>query len=150
MESCTGGLFASAITDVPGSGYLLGAAVTYSNDAKQRLGVDARVLAECGAVSAETAAAMASAATHLFGADYGVGITGVAGPDPQEGYEPGVVFAAVFSSRTGQSVVRLLECVGERPAIKAQAAQHSMELVLETVLMECGPGASHATGKSAK
>ena len=81
-ESCTGGLIGHRITDVPGSSayYLLGV-VTYSNEAKERvLGVPARTLAAHGAVSTETAEAMAAGVRRLSGADLGVSTTGIAGP----------------------------------------------------------------------
>lgn len=81
-ESCTGGLVSSLITDVPGSSaYLLGAVVSYSNEAKiQLLGVPAALIESAGAVSAEVAAAMAQGARRLFGSDIALAITGIAGP----------------------------------------------------------------------
>ena len=96
MESCTGGLLASTITDVPGSSdYFKGGLVTYATQIKARYGVDPRILREHGAVSAETAAAMARAARDQLGADVGVGVTGVAGPSEQEGKPVGTVFMAI-------------------------------------------------------
>jgi nicotinamide-nucleotide amidase len=81
-ESCTGGMVAERLTSVPGSSdVFLGAVVAYANAVKTRkLGVPERVLAEHGAVSAETAAAMAAGARERLGADVGVAVTGVAGP----------------------------------------------------------------------
>jgi PncC family amidohydrolase len=81
-ESCTGGLVAHRITNVPGSSaYLIGVVVAYSNDAKARvLGVPTQVLAERGAVSPQAALAMAQGARSLFGTDIGLAVTGVAGP----------------------------------------------------------------------
>ena len=96
MESCTGGLFASTITDVPGSSrYFKGGLVTYANEAKIAYGVDAMLIEAHGAVSPEVAAAMAKAARQQLRADVGIGITGVAGPDPMEGKPAGTVFIAV-------------------------------------------------------
>ena len=96
MESCTGGLMASTITDVPGSStYFRGGIVSYSNEAKIANGVPAEVIRDHGAISAETAAAMAMAARTRLGADFGVGVTGVAGPSEQEGKAVGTVFIAI-------------------------------------------------------
>jgi nicotinamide-nucleotide amidase len=82
-ESCTSGLLAARITDTPGaSAYFAGGVVSYSNEAKtELLGVPADLIAEHGAVSREVAEAMCDGAIERFGADVGVGITGVAGPD---------------------------------------------------------------------
>jgi len=81
-ESCTGGLLAARLTEVPGSSdYLLGSAVTYANSAKVALaGVKRETLERFGAVSEETAREMAAGARLLFGATIGVGISGIAGP----------------------------------------------------------------------
>ncbi|HTQ79072.1 MAG TPA: CinA family nicotinamide mononucleotide deamidase-related protein, partial [Thermoanaerobaculia bacterium] len=81
-ESCTGGLLAERLTRVPGSSdYFLGGVVTYANSEKTRLlGIPATVLSEYGAVSEPVARAMAKGACRTFGTDYGVGITGIAGP----------------------------------------------------------------------
>lgn len=81
-ESCTGGLIGHVVTENPGSSdYFAGAAVTYSNAAKQAvLGVPSGTLAAHGAVSSQTAAAMAQGALRLFGAQVAVSVTGIAGP----------------------------------------------------------------------
>jgi PncC family amidohydrolase len=81
-ESCTGGLIGNLITDVAGSSdYFLGSAVTYANSAKENiLGVRHETLLAYGAVSAETAAAMAQGARRLYGADVAASVTGIAGP----------------------------------------------------------------------
>jgi len=82
-ESCTAGLLAARLTERPGSSeYFLGGVVAYSNEAKtELLGVPVELLAERGAVSREVAEGMAKGAVERFGADCGVGITGIAGPD---------------------------------------------------------------------
>jgi len=96
MESCTGGLFADVITNVPGaSRYFRGGIVAYATEVKRKMGVDAAVIERYGVVSRETAAAMAAAARAVLEADVGVGITGVAGPDPQDGVPVGQVHVAV-------------------------------------------------------
>ena len=82
-ESCTAGLLAARLADPPGaSAYLPGGVVAYSNEAKvELLGVPAELIERHGAVSPEVAEAMADGAAERFGADLGVGITGIAGPD---------------------------------------------------------------------
>ena len=81
-ESCTGGLVSARLTDVPGaSEVFVGGVVSYSNDVKEnQLGVPLDVLVEHGAVSEEVARAMASGARTRLAADWGIGITGIAGP----------------------------------------------------------------------
>ena len=96
MESLTGGLLASMITDVPGaSRYFSGGIVTYSTELKARMGVPQDILDCYGAVSEQTARAMACAVRERLGTDFGIGITGVAGPDQQENKPVGVVYIAV-------------------------------------------------------
>ena len=96
MESCTGGLLASTITDVPGSSqYFKGGLVSYATEMKIAWGVDPDVILQHGVISAETAVAMAAAARRQLQSDIGIGITGVAGPDSQEGQPPGTVHIAV-------------------------------------------------------
>ena len=97
-ESCTGGLLAKRLTDIPGSSQVfLGGVVAYSNGAKiNLLGVDAGLIAEKYAVSREVAIAMANGAREKLGTDIGIGITGIAGPDSDEsGQQPGTVFIAL-------------------------------------------------------
>ena len=81
-ESCTGGLVADRLTDVPGSSEYIGQGiVAYSNEAKiQHLNVSEKILTRHGAVSSETAAAMASGIRRVSGATYGLSTTGIAGP----------------------------------------------------------------------
>jgi nicotinamide-nucleotide amidase len=81
-ESCTGGLIAHMLTEIPGSSdYFLFAAVTYANEAKTRvLGVSADTLMRCGAVHPDTAREMAAGARRASGAVYGIATTGIAGP----------------------------------------------------------------------
>jgi nicotinamide-nucleotide amidase len=81
MESCTGGLLASVLTDAPGaSGAFKGGLVTYMTELKERFGVSEEVIDTFGVVSKETALAMAAAVREALGADIGIGITGYAGP----------------------------------------------------------------------
>jgi len=96
MESLTGGMVAELLTSVPGSSKsFLGGVVSYSTGAKARFGVPADILTAHGAVSGETAAAMASAARELLGATYGIATTGVAGPGELEGKPVGTVYVGV-------------------------------------------------------
>ena len=102
-ESCTGGLASSLVTDVAGSSeYLVGSAVTYTNEAKHKLlEVQEATLTNYGAVSEKTACEMAQGVRKLFGSDFGVGITGNAGPGGSEGKPVGLVYIAVA---TGEEV----------------------------------------------
>lgn len=96
MESCTGGLLASIITDVPGSSdYFKGGLVAYSAQMKTAFGVDAALLARQGTVDPEVTAAMAQAARLRLEADIGIGITGVAGPAEVEEKPVGTVHIAI-------------------------------------------------------
>lgn len=96
MESLTGGLLASTITDYPGSSkHFVGGIVSYSSDIKVQMGVPREVAEQYGVVSPETARAMASSVRELFHADYGIGVTGVAGPEMQEDKPVGTVYIAL-------------------------------------------------------
>ena len=93
-ESCTGGLLAAALTDVPGSSdYFLGGVIAYSDRVKlDQLGVPASLLEGEGAVSGPAAAAMAAGVRRLLGADLGISITGIAGPTGEGGKPVGLTF----------------------------------------------------------
>jgi nicotinamide-nucleotide amidase len=96
MESLTGGLLASTLTDVPdSSNYFIGSLVAYGNELKVQLGVPREIVEHYGVISEQTARAMAHAARERLGADYGLGITGVAGPDRQEDKPVGTVHIAI-------------------------------------------------------
>ena len=100
MESCTGGLLASTITDVPGSSdYFKGGLVAYSAQIKAAFGVDTNLLAQKGTVDPDVAAAMAKAARLKLEADIGIGITGVAGPSEIEGKPVGTVYIAIDANK---------------------------------------------------
>ncbi|HVH64721.1 MAG TPA: nicotinamide-nucleotide amidohydrolase family protein, partial [Candidatus Acidoferrum sp.] len=101
-ESCTGGLLGAAFTDVPGSSdYFLGGVIAYDNRVKiEQLGVPVEVIERTGAVSAETAAAMASGVQRLLGADLGLSITGVAGPGAEEDKPAGLTFIGLAGSQS--------------------------------------------------
>jgi nicotinamide-nucleotide amidase len=96
MESCTSGLLASTITEVTGAAqYYKGGYVAYSAQMKMGLGVSADLIEKHGVISSEVAEAMAAAARRNLNADYGIGITGVAGNDEVEGKPPGTMHIAV-------------------------------------------------------
>jgi nicotinamide-nucleotide amidase len=96
MESLTGGLLSSTITDVPNSSsYFVGGLVTYSDELKVQVGVPREILEQYGAISEEMARAMAHAVRERLGVDYGLGITGVAGPDKEEDKPAGTVHIAI-------------------------------------------------------
>ena len=121
MESCSGGLLAHMITNVPGSSqYFKGGVVSYTNEVKMANGVDGGILERHGAISRETAQAMAQACRERNNADMGVGITGVAGPDASEGKDPGTVFLGISTKNGTRSVD--LNLPGIRPLIKQRAA----------------------------
>ncbi len=96
MESLTGGQLSSTITNYPASSkHFIGGVVAYSPDLKIQLGVPRETIEQFGVVSPETARAMAQAVRRLLKADYGLGVTGVAGPEEQEGKPVGTVYIAI-------------------------------------------------------
>ncbi len=136
-ESCTGGLFSQRITGVAGSSdYFLGAAVTYSNELKVRLvSVPPELLAEHGAVSEPVARAMAAGVRKALGSDYGVGITGVAGPGGGSEEKPvGTVHIAVAGPDEGDVHHRKLRLPGDRDRVRRFAAQLALEMLRRRLL----------------
>lgn len=134
VESCTGGLIAHAITEVPGSsGYLRGGFVTYADDAKRDLvGVPVEVLSAHGAVSAQVAMAMASGARERLAADLAVAVTGIAGPGGGTSAKPvGLTYVAVADG-AGVDVRRYLWS-GDRADNKRASASAAIELLLERI-----------------
>lgn len=125
-ESCTGGLLASWLTDAAGSSaFFLAGFVTYSNQAKQTLGVQPSLIAEHGAVSEAVAAAMAEAAMRTAGADAALAITGIAGPGGGTEAKPvGTVWVA--AALHDRSIVRLHRFRGDRAEIRARSAQAAL------------------------
>jgi nicotinamide-nucleotide amidase len=129
-ESCTGGLLASRLTDVPGSSdYLDRGVVCYSNRAKtELLGIPSALIDVHGAVSEEVAHAMAVAIRERSGSDVGVGITGVAGPGGGTAEKPvGTVAIAVAVNKAVS--VRTFRFIGAREQIKFQATQGAMNML---------------------
>lgn len=127
-ESLTGGAVTSALVAVPGaSAVLRGGVVAYATDLKASLlGVPDGLLADVGPVAPATAEAMADGVRAATGADVGLATTGVAGPDPQDGHPPGLVFVAV---RTPDAVaVERLELTGDRAAVRGGAVAAVLRL----------------------
>jgi nicotinamide-nucleotide amidase len=131
-ESCTAGLVAARLADVPGaSEVLLGGVIAYANDLKRELlGVPAALLAEHGAVSAECAQAMAQGARAATGAEVGVAVTGVAGPGGGSELKPvGLVYLHV--SAPGLERAQELHLPGDRTQVREWAAIAALQLVRE-------------------
>ncbi len=129
-ESCTGGLIAERLTDVPGSSnYFMEGVVTYSNEAKVRLlGVPAELIEEHGAVSASVAEAMAEGVRQRAGTDFGLAVTGVAGPGGGTTEKPvGLVFVAI--SDDAHTAHRKLMLPGDRQLIRWRASQSALDLL---------------------
>lgn len=139
-ESCTGGLLSQRLTAVPGSSdYFLGGAVTYSNELKSRLaGVPAGLIAAHGAVSGPVARAMALGVRRALGSDYGVGITGVAGPGGGSEAKPiGTVHVAVSGPDDGRDEEvehRKVRFPGSREMVRSQSAQLALEMLRRRLL----------------
>ena len=135
-ESCTGGLLAARLTDVPGSSaFFERGFVTYCNRSKvELLGIEPAELIEAqGAVSEEVAAAMAAGARRSAGADIGVGITGIAGPDGGTPEKPvGLVFVALDGAAGTR--VRTALFPGDRERIRYQATQSALEMLRRGLL----------------
>jgi nicotinamide-nucleotide amidase len=130
-ESCTGGLVSHLLTEVPGaSACLLGGVVAYADHVKVALlGVDPGLIAAEGAVSEGVAVAMARGARERVGADLGVGVTGIAGPDGGSEAKPvGLAFIAV-SGPAGTTVRRCL-WAGDRSANKVASARTALTMLL--------------------
>ena len=136
-ESCTGGLIAERITRVAGSSaYFPGGAVAYANEAKRRdLDVPSAVLAEHGAVSRQVAEALAAGACGRFDVDWGIGVTGVAGPGGGTEDKPvGTVHIAI--ARAGEAVIHR-RCVflgGDRDRVRLQTSQWALEMLRRRLL----------------
>lgn len=134
-ESLTGGLIGALLTDVPGaSASYLGGVISYATRLKATLAdVPPEVLDELGPVAERTAAAMATGVARRCDADWGLAVTGVAGPEPQDGHPVGQVYVAVAQLPSGIELVRELRLVGDREAIRRQTAAAALELLAETL-----------------
>jgi nicotinamide-nucleotide amidase len=138
MESCTGGLLATTITDVAGSSaYFKGGFVAYTAEMKVALGVDTELVARHGVVSAEVAQDMARACRRRLGADFGVGITGVAGPDPLEGKAPGTIHIGLDDGAAPQAVSYAF--AQGRAAVRRRAVTTALALLRRALLTRGTP-----------
>ncbi|RDV81299.1 competence/damage-inducible protein A [Ammonifex thiophilus] len=129
-ESCTGGLLGGRLTDVPGSSdYFLGGVIAYANEVKEQvLGVPLEVLRTVGAVSSQTAQAMAEGVKRLLGTTLGVGITGIAGPGGATPQKPvGLVYIALATPEGTE--VKRFEFPGHRAAVRQGAVNGALMLV---------------------
>jgi nicotinamide-nucleotide amidase len=145
-ESCTGGLMAARLTERAGSSaYFVGGVVAYSNQAKvSQVGVDPALIERAGAVSTEVAEALADGAIERFGAEFGIGITGIAGPDGGTPEKPVGTVCFSVSARTrdatgepaGQRITRRTRLPGNRSDIRERSTTVAMHLLRRLLLGE--------------
>ncbi|HEY7047642.1 MAG TPA: CinA family protein [Jatrophihabitantaceae bacterium] len=128
-ESLTGGLLTAALTDTPGASVTVrGGLVVYATPLKASLaGVPAPLLEERGAVDPDVALALARGVRSRLGATYGLGVTGVAGPDPQDGKDVGTVFLALAGPDDETVAERALS--GDRAEIRAGAVRAALDVL---------------------
>jgi competence/damage-inducible protein CinA-like protein len=154
-ESETGGLMSARLTERPGSSaYFAGGVVAYSNQAKvQLVGVEAALIERLGAVSAEAAEALAEGAAERFGADFGIGITGIAGPDGGTDEKPvGTVSFSVLE-RGGERITRSTRLPGGRADVRDRSTTVAMHLLRRLLVNQVGgslPGGEPAPARQAR
>ncbi|AHI00513.1 CinA family protein [Kutzneria viridogrisea] len=132
-ESLTAGLLSAELAAVPGaSAVLRGGLVVYATELKATLaGVDPGLLAAHGAVHPQVAVQLAIGARDRCGATWGLGLTGVAGPDPQDGVSPGTVYLGLAGP--GVAEVTELGLTGDRQAVRAASVRAALESLLNAV-----------------
>lgn len=133
-ESCTGGLIGASVTDIPDSSKVfLGSAVTYSNEIKESvLGVSRDSLIEHGAVSEQVAREMVIGAVRVFGSDYAVAVTGIAGPGGATETKPvGLVYIAVADGP--RTVVTRNVFKGNRQEIRGSTVREACSLLIDMI-----------------
>ncbi len=137
-ESCTGGLMSARLTERGGSSeYFVGGAVVYSNEAKVSLAaVDPGLIERVGAVSVEVAEALASGAALRFDADFGIGITGIAGPGGGSEEKPVGTVCFSICSRDGARLTRGIRLPGNRSDIRERSTTVAMHLLRRVLLGE--------------
>jgi nicotinamide-nucleotide amidase len=141
-ESLTGGLIGGLLTSVPGASLsYVGGVISYATGLKHTLaGVSSATLDALGPVAERTAEEMAVGVARRCAADWGLAVTGVAGPEPQDGHPVGQVFVAIARPELGWAQVRELRLSGDRAAIRRQTAVAALALLTEVV------GSSSPTG----
>lgn len=133
-ESCTGGLISHRITNIPGSSdYYDRGVITYSNKSKMELlEVPKLILESFGAVSEETARAMANGVRRLANSDFGLAVTGIAGPSGGTSTKPvGLVYISCATEKS--TIVREFRFNGSRSDIKEQTSEEALKLVMELI-----------------
>ena len=151
-ESCTGGLLGARLTELPGSSAVMrGGLVVYSNEAKFALaGVDPGLVESFGAVSEEVAVALADGARAVLGADVGVGVTGIAGPEGGSDAKPvGLVWLSV-SHRDGRRLTRSVHLPGGRADVRDRATTVALHLVRRLLLAPQTAGPTQGSTASAR
>jgi nicotinamide-nucleotide amidase len=135
-ESCTGGLMTARLTDRAGSSaYVLGGVVVYSNDAKVRFAdVPAELIERHGAVSPEVAAALADGAIARFGADLGIGVTGIAGPGGGTAEKPVGTVCVSVAHAGGDREDRAMQLPGDRAMVRERTTTHTLHLLRRLLL----------------
>ena len=152
-ESCTGGMMSARLTELAGSSaYFLGGLVVYSNEAKVSLaGVDPALIERFGAVSSEVAEALAVGAARRLGADFGVGITGVAGPGGGTEEKPVGTVCFSVASPDGARLTRRVRLPGTRSDIRDRSTTVAMHLLRRVLVggVATGPASSASSPPSA-
>ncbi|MDR1791169.1 MAG: CinA family protein [Propionibacteriaceae bacterium] len=138
-ESLTGGLIGATLTGIPGaSAVYWGGAITYATSMKARvLGVSSETIDHHSVISAQTVSEMALGAQQDTGADFALAVTGVAGPDPQDGHNVGEVWVGVACPRDGvigKVVTRAYNFDGTRSEIRWKTVVEALQLLLEEVM----------------
>src|SRR5438067_1429348 len=131
-ESCTGGLLGAALTDIPGSSaYFLGGVISYADRVKiDQLLVSPEVLRRSGAVSEDTALAMAVGVRQLLLADVGVSITGVAGPNAEDSKPAGLTFIGIAAAK---STTHRFQWSGDRWENRRRSVMAALELLVQAL-----------------
>jgi nicotinamide-nucleotide amidase len=144
-ESCTGGLMAARLTERPGSSaYVLGGVTAYSNEAKIGFAdVPAELIERFGAVSPEVARALAMGAAGRFGADFGIGITGIAGPDGGTPDKP-VGTVCVCVAADVPLIERAIRLPGDRTSVRERTTTMAMHMLRRALLEGREPSSSAA------
>jgi nicotinamide-nucleotide amidase len=150
-ESCTGGLMAARLTERAGSSaYFAGGIVAYSNQAKVDLvGVDPGLIERVGAVSEEVAEALAEGAVARLGAQFGVGITGIAGPDGGSEEKPVGTVCFSVAAAGGERVTRTRQLPGSRADIRERSTTVAMHLLRRLLVTESGAPTASMPGAHA-